>query len=85
MSYLAQINKPSGTNCLILIMVCPSVITEPISCMVFVVLKNGSDMEKLLVDFTIVLTSDMSYEREGHAKLNIVRNTLNFAIQHIVL
>lgn len=43
------------------------VITEPISCKVFVVLKNGSGMEKFLVDFTNVLTSDMSYGREGHA------------------
>lgn len=42
------------------------VITKPISCKVFVVLKNGSGMEKFLVDFTNVLTSDTSYEREGH-------------------
>ena len=43
------------------------VITEPISCNVFVVLKNGSGMEKFLVNFINVLTSDTSYEREGHA------------------
>ena len=46
------------------------VITEPISYKVFVVLKNDSGMEKFLVDFTNVLTSDKSYEREGHAILH---------------
>ena len=54
------------------------VITEPISCKVFVVLKNGSGMEKFLVDFTSVLTSDTSYEREGHV---IDKDTLTILLK----
>ena len=50
-------------------MVCPSMslLKLMISCKVFVVLKNGSRMEKCFVDFSNILTSDTSYERESHA------------------
>ena len=51
--------------------------TEPISCKVFVVLKNGSGMVKFLVDYTTVLTSDTSYEREGH----VIDNTLTILLK----
>ena len=54
------------------------VITEPILCKVFVVLKNGTGMEKFLVDFTNVLTSGRSYEREGHA---IDKDTLTILLK----
>ena len=34
------------------------VITQPITCKIFVVLKNSSDMEKFLVDFTNSMIDD---------------------------
>ena len=33
-------------------------ITQPITCKIFVVLKNSSDMEKFLVDFTNSIIDD---------------------------
>ena len=42
------------------------IITEPISCKVFVILKNGGGMEKFFVDFTSAPISDKNYDEEEY-------------------
>ena len=50
--FFVKRNKPSGINCFMMIGLPVYVITQLITCKIFVPLKNRSDMEKYLVDFT---------------------------------
>ena len=45
------------------------IITQPITCKIFVVLKNSSDMEKFLVDFTNSMIDD-----KNNCKIHVVGN-----------
>ena len=45
------------------------IVTQPITCKIFVVLKNSSDMEKFLVDFTNSMIDD-----KNNCKIHVVGN-----------